>query len=168
MYVIFFKGIGRLADWLWWGETDVSELRPLRAYCSSLGDLRCGPLMVILTEAITPNLSAKALWQPPLLAGFLSAETSLAAASTVWRSCHPRHLWSEWEVGEGNENLVCPSLWDLKRSFTCRKILRHGTSGFTSHPKEGVLRILIALKNPSPLPGSQARTRNLWVQWQAH
>jgi hypothetical protein len=26
-----------LADWLWWGETDVSELRPLRAYCSSSG-----------------------------------------------------------------------------------------------------------------------------------
>jgi hypothetical protein len=25
-----------------------------------------------------------------------------------------------------------------------------GPSGFTSHPKEGVLRIVIALKNPSP------------------
>jgi hypothetical protein len=24
-------------DWLWWGETDVSELRLLRAYCSSPG-----------------------------------------------------------------------------------------------------------------------------------
>jgi hypothetical protein len=33
------------------------------------------------------------------------------------------------------------------------QILRHGTSGFTSHPKEGVLRICIALKNPSPWPG---------------
>jgi hypothetical protein len=29
--------------------------------------------------------------------------------------------------------------------FTCRKILRHGTSGFTSPPKECVLRIFIAL-----------------------
>jgi hypothetical protein len=45
----------------------------------------------------------------------------------------------------------------LKGSLTCRKILRHGTSGFTSHPKEGVLRIFIALKNPSPLPGLNPR-----------
>jgi hypothetical protein len=30
--------------------------------------------------------------------------------------------------------------------FTCRKVLRHGASGFTSHPKEGVLRILSPLK----------------------
>jgi hypothetical protein len=30
--------------------------------------------------------------------------------------------------------------------------------GFTSHPKEGVLRILIALKNPSPRPGLNTRT----------
>jgi hypothetical protein len=29
-----------------------------------------------------------------------------------------------------------------------------GSSRFTSHPKEGVLRIFIALKNPSPWPGS--------------
>jgi hypothetical protein len=49
-------------------------------------------------------------------------------------------------MGEGNENLVHPFSWDLKRSFTCRKILRHGTSGFTSNPKEGLLRIFIALK----------------------
>jgi hypothetical protein len=57
-------------------------------------------------------------------------------------------------VGEGNENLVYLSPWDLKRSFTLRKILRHGTSGFTSLPNEGVLRIFIALKNPLPWPGS--------------
>jgi hypothetical protein len=35
--------VDRLVDWLRWGETDVSELRPLRAYCSSPGDLRCAP-----------------------------------------------------------------------------------------------------------------------------
>jgi hypothetical protein len=33
-------------------------------------------------------------------------------------------------------------------SLTCRKILRHGVEGFTSPPKE-VVRIFIALKNPS-------------------
>jgi hypothetical protein len=37
-----------------------------------------------------------------------------------------------------------------KRSLTCRKILRHGADGFTSPPKEGVLRIFITLKNASP------------------
>jgi hypothetical protein len=30
-------------DGLLWGEADVSELRPLRAYCSSPDDMRCGP-----------------------------------------------------------------------------------------------------------------------------
>jgi hypothetical protein len=53
-------------------------------------------------------------------------------------------------MGEGNDNLVYPSPWDFKRSLTGRKSLRHGTSGFTSHPKEGVLRIFIALKNQLP------------------
>jgi hypothetical protein len=60
-------------------------------------------------------------------------------------------------MGEGNENLVYPSLWDFKRSFTRRKILRHVTSSFTSHPKEGVLWIFIDLKNSSPWPGSNPR-----------
>jgi hypothetical protein len=40
-----------------------------------------------------------------------------------------------------------------KASLTCRKILQHGISGFTSHPKAGVLRIFIALKNLSPWLG---------------
>jgi hypothetical protein len=61
-------------------------------------------------------------------------------------------------VGEGNENLVYPSPWDFEISFTCRKILRHGTSGFTPHAKEGMLRIFIALKNPSPWLGSNRQT----------
>jgi hypothetical protein len=34
----------------------------------------------------------------------------------------------------------------IKVSLTCRKILRHGTSSFTSDQKEGVLRIFNALK----------------------
>jgi hypothetical protein len=45
----------------------------------------------------------------------------------------------------------------LKGSLTCRKILRRGNFGFTSHPKEGVLRMFIALKNPSPRPGLNTR-----------
>jgi hypothetical protein len=38
-------------------------------------------------------------------------------------------------MGERNENLVYTSPWDFKSSFTWCKILRHGTSGFTFHPK---------------------------------
>jgi hypothetical protein len=38
-------------------------------------------------------------------------------------------------MGEGNEKLVYSSLWDFNSSFSRHKILRHGTSGFTSHPK---------------------------------
>jgi hypothetical protein len=38
-------------------------------------------------------------------------------------------------MGEGNENLVYISPWDFKSSFAFRKILRRGTSGFTSHQK---------------------------------
>jgi hypothetical protein len=60
-------------------------------------------------------------------------------------------------MGEGYDSLVFSSPWDFKISFTGRKILRHGTSGFTSHLKEDVLRNFIALKNPSPLPGSNPR-----------
>ena len=33
--------------------------------------------------------------------------------------------------------------------------LRHGTDGFTSPPKEGVLRIFFALKNPTALAGCE-------------
>jgi hypothetical protein len=39
-----------------------------------------------------------------------------------------------------------------KGSLTCCNIL-NGADGFTSPPKEGVLRIFIALKNPSPSTG---------------
>jgi hypothetical protein len=41
--------------------------------------------------------------------------------------------------------------------------LRHGTDGFTSPPKEVVLRIFITLKNPSPSDW----TREPWVQRRA-
>jgi hypothetical protein len=45
------------------------------------------------------------------------------------------------------------SLSYLNGSLTCRKILRHGADGFTSPPKEAVLRIFIDFKNPSLLAG---------------
>jgi hypothetical protein len=45
-----------------------------------------------------------------------------------------------------------------KGVFIRLKILRHVTNGFTSPPKEGVLRIFVALKNPSPWLGFNPRT----------
>jgi hypothetical protein len=51
-------------------------------------------------------------------------------------------------TGEGNDEFgfveyIC-SYWQA--IFTCSKILRHGDSGFSSPPKEGVLWMFIALK----------------------
>jgi hypothetical protein len=40
-----------------------------------------------------------------------------------------------------------------KGFLTCRKTLRNGADGFTFPPNEGVLRIIIALKNSSPSAG---------------
>jgi hypothetical protein len=56
---------------------------------------------------------------------------------------------------EGNyEFCLTQYLFHLsKGSLTCRKILRHGADGFTSPAMEGVQRIFIALKNPSPSAG---------------
>jgi hypothetical protein len=51
----------------------------------------------------------------------------------------------------------------LKGSLTFHKILRIGTSSFTSHAKEGVLRILSTLKIYR-----RVWTRKPWVQRQAH
>jgi hypothetical protein len=64
-------------------------------------------------------------------------------------------------MGEGNENLVYPSPWDFKSSLTCHKILQHGASGFTSHLKEGVLQIFVALKNTSHWPGLNQQSLGL-------
>jgi hypothetical protein len=59
--------------------------------------------------------------------------------------------------GRRSDNFAYQYLKYHKVSLTCRKILRHGTSGFTSYPKEGVLRIFIALKIQSPQPGLKPR-----------
>jgi hypothetical protein len=62
------------------------------------------------------------------------------------------------QVGEWTKEMRISSIrpWDLKRSLTCHKILQHRTSGFTSHPKV-CCGFFIALKNPSPWPGSNLR-----------
>jgi hypothetical protein len=58
---------------------------------------------------------------------------------------------------DGMRILLIQYLWYVNGSFTSSKILRHGTSGFTFQPKEGVLPIFMALKNASPRPGLNPR-----------
>jgi hypothetical protein len=51
-----------------------------------------------------------------------------------------------------NENFAY-SVSEIRQGiFNMPQILRDGTSGFTSDTKQGVLRISVVLKNPSPLP----------------
>jgi hypothetical protein len=59
--------------------------------------------------------------------------------------------------GRRSENFAYQYLKYLKGSLTCRIILRHMVSGFTSYPKEGVLRIFIAFKSLSPRSGLNPR-----------
>jgi hypothetical protein len=82
-----------LVDWLWWGETDVSELRPLQAFCSSPGDLRCGPWMVILTRANSQLVYQSALAAPSTVRQFCQ-QRHLCCSPQYWKvSCQHRHLW---------------------------------------------------------------------------
>jgi hypothetical protein len=59
--------------------------------------------------------------------------------------------------GRRSENFAHQYLKYLEGYLTCLKILWHGTSGFTFHPKEGMLRIFVALINPLPRPGLNPR-----------
>jgi hypothetical protein len=121
---------GWLIDWLiMWGVTDVSEQRPSLAYCSYPGWMWAWWWWCRL--GITPDSSTRALWH----------------------SYQQRYLGQEGGMDEGVRISRVKYLWYFNGSFACRKILRLGISGFTSHPNEGVLRIFIALKNPSPRPG---------------
>jgi hypothetical protein len=67
-----------------------------------------------------------------------------------------RHLVAKWgETGRKMSAEFClsVSVSYLKGSLTCHKILQHGADGFISPPKEVMLWIFIALKNPSLAAG---------------
>jgi hypothetical protein len=80
-------------------------------------------------------------------------KTPDSSTSALWQSYQQRHLGASRRNRRRSENFACRQLRCVNGFLTCRKILRHGTSGFISHPKEGVLRIFIALKIPSPRLG---------------
>jgi hypothetical protein len=102
----------------------------------SPGDMSaCSAMMVVMMILDTPDSSTRALWQ----------------------SYQQRHLGASRSNRRRSENFAYQYLRDVNGSLTCRKILRHGNSRFTSHPKEGVLQIFIALKNSSPWPGLNPR-----------
>jgi hypothetical protein len=61
------------------------------------------------------------------------------------------------EHSEGNAEFYLWSItFILIDRFTFVVNLRHGPEGFTSRPKEVVLRIINALKAPSPLAGFES------------
>jgi hypothetical protein len=57
-----------------------------------------------------------------------------------------KHGLTEAVTGHTLLGLVMILLLDSKGCLTCSKILRYGSSGSTSHSKECVLRIFLALK----------------------
>jgi hypothetical protein len=79
---------------------------------------------------------------------------------TLWQSYQQSHLVANREdMGGGNYGFFYEILlFIFAKYFSCHKILRQGTSGFTSPPNKGLLWIFIALKNPSPRQGFKPRT----------
>jgi hypothetical protein len=83
-----YSTMDRLVDCLRWGETDVSELRfygpiiPPRV-------IRYLDHGMMVSAGLTPNLSTRALWQPPVLSGDPAIQDISGASG---------------RVGEGNEN----------------------------------------------------------------
>jgi hypothetical protein len=78
-----------------------------------------------------------------------------------WQSYQQRLLERVGGIDEGVRILCIQYLWYVNGSLTCRKILRHGTSGFTFHPKEGAQQVFIALKNPIASAGFEPATLGL-------
>jgi hypothetical protein len=99
---------------------------------------------------LTPNSFTRALWQPLVLSySPVSRDISGASKGMV----------------EGNANFVCPSSLAFKRSLTCHKFLRHGTFGLLPIWKKVCCGFLSPLKIHRL---GLVRTRDLWIQWQAH
>jgi hypothetical protein len=99
----------------------------------------------------TINLSVVILIRPP--------ETSGSKASRHLVAKQVKYGWETWPLNFANEASV------HARRFLLHAVnLRYGTDGFTSPPKEGVLRILSPLKS---IVLGRVWNREPWVQWQA-
>jgi hypothetical protein len=103
------------------------------------------------------------MWEPWWWWWCRLGTTPDSSTRALCQSYQQRHLERVGGMDEGMRISRIHYLWYVNGYFTCRKILRPGTSGFTSHAKEGVLQIL------SPLNfhrHGQVWTREPWVQWQ--
>jgi hypothetical protein len=131
------QAIDWLPDWLiMMGWDYVSELRPPTGLLFNPRVMWAWRAMVMMMPA---GDNSWLVHQSSL--AVLPAETSGASRMNGRRSENFAYQYPEY----------------LKGYLTYRKILGHGASSFTYHPKEGVLRIFIALKNPSPRPGMNPR-----------
>jgi hypothetical protein len=75
----------------------------------------------------------------------------------LWQSCQHSHtVAKQKELEDWAKEMIHLALQNIlvhtcKWFLTCRKILGHGTCGFTSDPKKGLLRILIASAGFEPV-----------------
>jgi hypothetical protein len=126
---------------------------------------------------LTSNLSTRALWKPEVLSSgpvsssqywlaSLSAETSLVAPSTVRWSCHLRHLWSESESGRWKWEFILSILVGTSRDLLhAVKSCDIGSPALLPIPRKVCCGFLSLLKIHRL---GRVRTRNFWVQLQAH
>jgi hypothetical protein len=115
--------IGRVVDWLWWVETDVSELRPH-------GPIVHPRLLAMWTVVwwyrlgLTPNLSTRALWQPPVLSGG-PVSRDISGASTKWTkemrilSIRPRGTSRDLLHAVKSYDMGPPALLPIRRKVYC-------------------------------------------------
>ena len=83
----------------------------------------------------------------------------------------PRRKRSQWRKWELWARMLSGNFAEMTTSTPFRDLLhaanlRHGTDGFTSPPKEDVLRIFFALKNPTASAGFEPA--NLGTKGQHH
>jgi hypothetical protein len=129
-------------DWL----IDWSIDRLCQWVCDYVSELRPPTGLMFTSQVIYGR--GKPWWDDDASWGKL-----LTCPPELWRSTS-RVIWGQVEgMDDRRENFALQEFClYLQVTFTCCKVLQHGTSGFTSHPKEGVLQIYIALKNPLPRP----------------
>jgi hypothetical protein len=115
-----------LTDWSCrWGETYVSEPRPPTGLLFIPRDMWAWKAMVMMMPA---------------------GENTDSYTRALWQFYQQRHLGASRWNARRSENFAYQYTRYANSTLAWRKILRYGASRFTSHPKEGVLRMFIALK----------------------
>jgi hypothetical protein len=126
-----------------WGKTTSLNCNQQRAYCSS-------PRWYMSMESHGGMISV--------------GEDSWFVHQSFLESYQESHRQAnQEELANENMNFAVRSIFvHTSKGSSCHKILRHGADDFSSLPKEGVLRIFIALKNFITL--GRLSNRELWVQ----